>query len=71
VFKVALRHHITPADRRKQAHHRGCSLLAHVLLEPDEQLVVDRVAEQMASKSDLDALRSDLQRTFITWILTA
>jgi hypothetical protein len=42
-----------------------------VLLEPDEQLVVDRVAEQMASKSDLDALRSDLQRTFITWILTA
>ena len=32
---------------------------------------VDRWVGQMATKSDLDALRSDLQRTFITWILTA
>ena len=32
---------------------------------------VDHWVGQMASKSDIEALRSDLQRTFITWILTA
>jgi hypothetical protein len=32
---------------------------------------IDNVAAQMATKADLHALKSDLQRTFVTWILTA
>ena len=32
---------------------------------------IDGVVDRMATRGDLDALRSDLQRTFITWILTA
>jgi hypothetical protein len=33
-------------------------------------LRIDHLTGQMATKADLQALRSDLQRTFVTWILT-
>lgn len=32
---------------------------------------IDGVATRMSTKADLQELQSDLQRTFVTWILTA
>jgi hypothetical protein len=32
---------------------------------------LNRIEDRMVTRRDLEALRSDLQRTFVTWILTA
>jgi hypothetical protein len=46
LVEVPLRGDVTPADRWKQAHHRGRSFGAHVLLEPGEQLVAVMFADR-------------------------